>query len=54
MDVLALAATVVVMVGVAVFILLFERKRARDIEHDLRESARKQRDAGHGRRSDDP
>ena len=33
----ALVVTVVVMIGVVVFILLFERKRARQIEHDLHE-----------------
>jgi len=33
---LAVVATIVVMVGVAVLILLFERKRAREIEADLR------------------
>jgi hypothetical protein len=38
----ALVLTVVVMVGIAVFILLFERRRARQIEHDL--------GAGSGRR----
>ena len=32
-----LIATIVVMVGIAIFILLFERKRAREIESDLRE-----------------
>jgi hypothetical protein len=46
MNALTLVATVVVLVGVAVFILLFERKRARSIESDLRETAEKQRDAG--------
>ena len=34
--ILGLVATIVVMVGIAVFILLFERKRAREIESDLR------------------
>jgi preprotein translocase subunit YajC len=33
----SLILTVVVMIGIAVFILLFERKRAREIEHDLRD-----------------
>ncbi len=33
---LGLVVTIVVMVGIAVFILLFERKRARQIESDLR------------------
>jgi hypothetical protein len=31
-----LIVTVIAMVGVAVFILLFERRRAREIEADLR------------------
>jgi Na+/glutamate symporter len=30
-----LIVTIVVMVGIAVFILLFERRRAREIETDL-------------------
>jgi hypothetical protein len=41
---LTLVATVVVLVAVAVFILLFERKRAQRIEHDLRDQARHRRD----------
>ena len=45
MNALGLVATVVVLVGVAVLILLFERKRARGIERDLRDSAEKDRDA---------
>ncbi len=32
-----LIVTIVVMVGIAVLILLFERKRAREIEADLRQ-----------------
>jgi hypothetical protein len=32
----SLIVTVLVMLGIAVFILLFERKRARQIERDLR------------------
>ena len=31
-----LIVTIIAMVGVAVFILLFERRRAREIEADLR------------------
>jgi hypothetical protein len=31
-----LIVTIIVMIGVAVFILLFERSRAREIEADLR------------------
>jgi hypothetical protein len=41
--------TVVVLVGVAIFILVFERKRARQIEHDLRGMANEQRDMREGR-----
>lgn len=40
--------TIVVLVGVAVLILLFERKRARRIEHDLRGMA-DERGEGRGR-----
>ena len=36
MGAFGVVLTVVVMVGVAVFILLFERRRAKQIEHDLR------------------
>jgi hypothetical protein len=37
-----------VVIGMVVMILLFERKRARGIERDLREQARKDRgDPGH-------
>lgn len=39
----SVAATVLVLVGIAVAILLFERKRARQIEHDLREQAEEHR-----------
>jgi hypothetical protein len=46
-DVFGVVLTVVVLLAVAVFILLFERKRARHIEHDLRSGNRK-----HGRRPD--
>ncbi len=40
MDAYRLALTVVVMVGVVVAILLFERRRAERIEHDTRQDAR--------------
>jgi len=40
--------TVAVLVGVAIFILAFERKRARQIEHDLRDGARERRDGREG------
>lgn len=39
MDAFSVALTVVAMLAVAAAILLFERKRARGIEHDLREQA---------------
>jgi hypothetical protein len=37
MGALSVVLTVVVLLAVAVFILLFERSRAREIEDDLRE-----------------
>lgn len=40
MTLYSVIATVVVLLAVAVLILLFERKRAREIEHDTREMAR--------------
>jgi len=43
MDVLALVATVVVLLGVVVFILMFERQRATGIERDLRGMAPRRR-----------
>jgi len=49
MNALAAFATVVVLAGVAVFIMLFERQRARRIEQDLRDSATMQRDSGGSR-----
>jgi len=42
-DAFSVVLTVMVLIAVAVFILLFERKRARQIEHDLRSDARKRR-----------
>ena len=39
MDAFRLAVTVVVMIGVVVAILLFERRRAERIEHDTRQDA---------------
>ncbi len=39
MDAFGVVLTVIVLVGVAVFILLFERKRATRIERDLRNMA---------------
>ena len=36
MDLFGVVVTVLVMLGIAAFILLFERRRARQIEHDLR------------------
>ncbi|WP_165821055.1 hypothetical protein [Nocardioides gansuensis] len=44
-DAFGVVLTVVVLLGVAVLILLFERKRAREIQRDLRSMA-DQRDAG--------
>ena len=43
MGLFGLIVTIVVLVAVAVFILLFERKRARQIEHDLHEMGEQQR-----------
>lgn len=37
MDVFGVVLTVAVLVAVAVFILAFERRRAREIERDLRD-----------------
>lgn len=45
--------TVAVLVGVALLILLFERKRARRIEHDLRGMADERRGPGRDRRPED-
>jgi len=42
MGLFGLIVTIVVLVAVAVFILLFERKRARQIEHDLHEMGEQQ------------
>jgi hypothetical protein len=42
-DVFGVVLTVGVLLAVAVFILVFERKRARRIEHDLRSQARESR-----------
>lgn len=36
MEAFGLVLTIVVLIAVAVFILLFERRRARQVEHDLR------------------
>lgn len=46
MDAFGLVVTVVVMLAVAAFILLFERKRARQIERDLRERSGARRTDG--------
>lgn len=43
MDSFGMVLTIVVLVGVAVFILLFEKKRAKQIERDLRGTADEQR-----------
>ena len=44
MNAFGLVLTIVVLLFVALLILLFERKRARAIEHDLTEMSREQRD----------
>jgi uncharacterized membrane protein affecting hemolysin expression len=46
METYRLVATVVVMLGVVVAILLFERRRARQIERDVRRMAEERRDQG--------
>ncbi len=43
MGLFGLVVTIVVMLGIAVAILLFERKRARQIEHDLQDQAESRR-----------
>ena len=43
MDGFRLVLTVLVLLGIAVLILLFERKRARGIERDLREMGEQRR-----------
>ncbi|HEV2796872.1 MAG TPA: hypothetical protein VGV65_04575 [Nocardioides sp.] len=45
MDAFRLAVTVVVMIGVVVAILLFERRRAERIERDTRQDAQDAQDA---------
>ena len=47
MNTFGAVLTVVVLVGVAVFILLFERKRATAIQRDLTDMARERRRRGH-------
>lgn len=42
----ALVATVIVAIGSVVLILLFERQRARQIEHDLHEEGEQDRRPG--------
>ncbi len=43
MDTYSVVLTIVVLLAVALLILLFERKRARQIERDLQEMARQRR-----------
>lgn len=43
MDLFGLALTVVVMLAIAMLVLLFERRRAREIERDLTEQAERRR-----------
>jgi hypothetical protein len=45
-DAFRLLMTVVVLIAVAVFILLFEKKRATRIERDLSEMSRRHRQRG--------
>jgi hypothetical protein len=52
-SVFGVVLTVVVLVGVAIFILVFERKRARQIEHDLRDMANEQGDVPESRRPEE-
>jgi preprotein translocase subunit SecA len=51
-GVFGVVLTGVVLVGVAVFIMMFEKKRARQIQHDLRGRANEQGDVGHDRGPD--
>ena len=44
MTVYSVVVTIVVMLAIVVAILLFEKKRAQQIERDLGESAREQRE----------
>lgn len=46
--------TVVVMLGVVVAILLFERRRAKGIEDDLRRMGREHRNQHHDEHHDEP
>ncbi|MDT9591426.1 hypothetical protein RDV89_00005 [Nocardioides zeae] len=52
MNAFGLVLTVVVMLGVALFILLFERRRSEGIQRDLRQMADERRDTDN--RSGDP
>lgn len=45
MDTFRVVLIIVVLLGVALFILLFEGRRARGIERDLRKMAQERRDA---------
>lgn len=45
MDLFGVIATIVVLLAIAVGILLFERRRAEQIETDLRDMARQRRSA---------
>jgi hypothetical protein len=48
MDTFGVVVTVIVMLAVAGYILLFERRRARQIERDLRERRGAQRSGRNG------
>jgi pilus assembly protein TadC len=47
MTLFGLIVTILVLIGMVIFILLFERRRAREIEHDLH-------DLGDQRREEEP
>jgi hypothetical protein len=49
MDAYGVVLIIVVLLGVALLILLFERKRARRIEHDLKDMADERRNRPHNR-----
>ena len=52
MDAFGVVLTAVVLVGVAIFILMFERQRARQIDSDLRSSADERGELENGRGPD--
>jgi hypothetical protein len=50
MNTFGLVVTIVVLLAIALAILLFERRRAREIEHDLTDQAIRRRRSGDDRR----